>query len=104
MVRWLDVADVAQVTAEEGLPLEVEGLEIGLFLVDGTIVAVSNTCTHVGAPLTEGYIEGGDIMCPWHGAKFCLKTGKSHGPPAMSDLTRFETRIEANRVLLALPE
>ncbi|MCB1044946.1 MAG: Rieske 2Fe-2S domain-containing protein [Acidobacteria bacterium] len=98
MERWVDVAGVADL--DECLAVQVGELEIGLFRSKSGIHAVSNSCTHVGAPLTDGYITGDDVLCPWHGAKFCLKTGASHGPPAMSGLRVFVTKISGDRILV----
>lgn len=41
----------------------------------GKIYAVSNLCTHYGAPLVTGALGDGRVRCPWHGACFDLKTG-----------------------------
>lgn len=102
MSTWVAVAETKDLVDGEGMAVEVQGQEIGIFCVSGTYFAVSNTCTHVGAPLTEGYVEGDHVMCPWHGAKFCLKTGASQGPPAMGDLNVFAVRSNNDRLELLL--
>jgi nitrite reductase/ring-hydroxylating ferredoxin subunit len=56
---------------------QVEGQEdIVVANVDGTICAMRGICNHAGGPLGEGMIEGQIIACPWHGAKWDVKTGK----------------------------
>ena len=43
--------------------------------VDGTVYAMRGLCNHAGGPLGEGTLEGSCITCPWHGAKWDVKTG-----------------------------
>jgi nitrite reductase/ring-hydroxylating ferredoxin subunit len=50
--------------------------EIVLANVDGTISAMRGQCNHAGGPLAEGTLEGSIITCPWHGAKWDVKTGQ----------------------------
>jgi nitrite reductase (NADH) small subunit len=43
--------------------------------VDGVYSAMDNTCLHRGGPLGQGMIEGGKVICPWHGWAWDVKTG-----------------------------
>ena len=56
--------------------------------------AIEDVCTHDGAELTGGEIEGAEIICPRHGARFCLRTGEALTPPAYEPVRVFETKIE----------
>lgn len=48
---------------------------------DGSITAIGARCTHRGAPLVEGTLEGNSLTCPWHGSQFEIPTGKlTRGP------------------------
>ncbi len=60
--------------------------------------AIEDVCTHDGEPLTGGEIEGDEIVCPRHGARFCLRTGEALTPPAYEPVRVYETRIEAGRL------
>ncbi len=93
MENWVKVLANTELMNNNCAAVSVGDLEIGIFRVNDQLFAVSNTCTHIGAPLTEGYIEGMDVMCPWHGAKFCLKTGASRGAPAETDLVSYPVRL-----------
>jgi len=68
--------------------------------VGGKLHAITNKCTHRGGPLNEGELEGSTIICPWHGGKFDLATGKVVSPPPMKDATSFNVKVEGNDVLL----
>ena len=73
--------------------LEVEGVEVALFNVGGELFAIEDVCTHDGGPLGEGEIEGEEIICPRHGARFSLRTGEVLAPPAYEALPVYEVRL-----------
>ena len=60
--------------------------------------AIEDVCTHDGAELTGGEIEGAEIICPRHGARFCLRTGEALTPPAYEPVRVFPTRIDDGRL------
>ncbi len=60
--------------------------------------AIEDVCTHDGAELTGGGIEGTEIICPRHGARFCLRTGQALTPPAYEPVKVFETKIADGRL------
>ena len=56
--------------------------------------ALENQCSHAFKPLTDAKINNGIIECPFHGGRFCIKTGDHLSPPAFKGITTFLTRIE----------
>jgi nitrite reductase (NADH) small subunit len=66
--------------------------------VDGVIHAMENTCLHRGGPLGEGVIEGGKVICPWHGWAWDPKTGQA-GPPD-AKVAVYPVKVEGNDVLI----
>jgi nitrite reductase (NADH) small subunit len=66
--------------------------------VDGEIYAMENTCLHRGGPLGEGVIEGGKVICPWHGWAWDPKTGQA-GPPD-AKIAVYPVKIEGGDVLI----
>lgn len=93
--------------------VEIGGIEIGLFLVNGHVIAWRNLCPHAAAPVCEGrvcgtrldsdvyeYIYGRDreiLRCPWHGWEFQLTTGEHLGQSGLK-LRGYEAGIEDGRV------
>jgi nitrite reductase/ring-hydroxylating ferredoxin subunit len=73
----------------------VEGQKIALFRVGEAFHALSDTCTHRGGPLSEGTVEGAEVTCPWHGARFDIKTGAVLGPPAGREVRSYPVRVPA---------
>jgi nitrite reductase/ring-hydroxylating ferredoxin subunit len=77
MILRQRVARLADIPEGTGLQVEVGGHTIALFRRGATVHALGNACPHMGAPLSDGYVEGGTVVCPWHGWVFDLKTGVS---------------------------
>ena len=64
--------------------IEVGDKEIALFNYKGNFYAIDNTCPHRGAPLGEGRIEEGILICPNHEWRFELKSGWCPQNPELS--------------------
>ena len=82
MADYVKVATTNEIEPGKARLFDVKGKPIALFNVDGQFFAVDNACTHRGGPLAEGEISGHDVTCPWHGARFEVRTGELVGPPA----------------------
>ena len=63
--------------------------------VGGEVFAVSDTCTHARISLSGGCLEGRQIVCPWHGAMFDLKTGRATCGPAYGDLQTYKVTVDS---------
>jgi nitrite reductase/ring-hydroxylating ferredoxin subunit/uncharacterized membrane protein len=66
----------------------------------GGLCAISSTCSHLGGPLDEGTRDGDVVVCPWHGSRFDLCSGRVVEGPAVFDQPRFETRVADGQVLV----
>lgn len=64
----------------------------------GEICAISAVCTHMGGPLEEGRREGDTIVCPWHGSRFELCTGKPLDGPAVFHQPGYEVRVRGGQI------
>jgi 3-phenylpropionate/trans-cinnamate dioxygenase ferredoxin subunit len=84
----------------------VDGKQVGLFNVRGTIYAIGNICTHAYAELHDGYVDDDDctVDCPLHGARFDLKTGAHFTLPAVADVARYQVTLDATHILIAPSE
>jgi nitrite reductase/ring-hydroxylating ferredoxin subunit len=80
-------------------------IPIAVYNVGGEFYATADTCTHELSSLSEdGYIDGDEVECGWHYAKFCIKTGAVTMPPATKPLATYEVRIADGAVHVVVPD
>ena len=101
MSEFTKIADAADLPPGTAMSAEFLGKTVALFNVGGAVYAIADACTHVGAPLSEGEVDGTVVTCPLHGATFELTTGDVTGPPAASSVTRYEVRVEGDAIQVA---
>ena len=100
MSKLIKVAETKDVSPGTAKVVQAEGRSIALFNVAGTFHAIDNTCPHRGGPLGEGELADEVVTCPWHGAKFNVKTGEVLGPPARQGVQSFPVTVQGNDVLV----
>lgn len=93
MAEFVKVASTNEVAPGTALFVNIDGKDIALFNIGGTFFAIDNACSHEEGPLAEGEIEGFEVTCPWHGARFDVRTGEALCPPAYEDLRRYDVRV-----------
>jgi 3-phenylpropionate/trans-cinnamate dioxygenase ferredoxin subunit len=87
---------------EAGKLVEVSGQSVAVFNIAGQYYAIENTCPHRGGPLAEGMMAGEEVICPWHGARFDVKTGAVMGPPAQQGVKSFPARVNGSDLEIEL--
>ena len=98
MNEWITVVRVEELAPGERRVVGVDDTQIVVFNLDGQYYAIENVCTHDGGQLTGGTVEGDQIVCPRHGARFCLRTGAALSAPAYEPINTFPVRIENGMV------
>lgn len=84
--------------------VEVCDRPVALFHVAGRFWATDDMCSHDGGPLAEGRLEDFTIVCPRHGARFDIRTGRVLSMPATRDITAHEVKVEGDDVLIRVKE
>ena len=103
MTKEALVAKVNDLQEGDMKEVEVDGLKILLTKFQGKFHAVGGECPHYGGPLAEGVRVGEHVTCPWHQARFHISTGDLVDPPSLDALTRFETKMEGENVIVVIP-
>ena len=94
------VAALSDLGDEDALAVDGEP-KIVLYRVGDEVFATQYFCTHAEAPMDDGWVdEDCTVECPWHAAKFDLRTGKALCAPASVDLKTYPVRIEDDDVLV----
>ena len=105
MSDFKTVAKVGDIPDGEGRPYEVNGVIVAVFNVGGEYSAIDDTCPHQGAPLSEGYVEGEGVTCPWHAWRFSVKDGRwLDNPTSKLKVETFEVRVEGNEIQVKVPD
>lgn len=91
--KWRKALPEAELVDGQPAKAEVHGEQVFILKLGGHISAMANHCGHMGGPLTEGEIDDGAVVCPWHGSTFRLADGCVLRGPAAQPQPVFETRI-----------
>ena len=98
--NWVRVTN-ADLPAGEMRAVDVGRTSIAVFhLADGSWHAIGNECTHEYALLTDGWLEGHEVECPLHAAKFDVRTGKALCAPASGAVPVYPVRIDGDAVMV----
>jgi 3-phenylpropionate/trans-cinnamate dioxygenase ferredoxin subunit len=81
---------------------EIDDHFVVVFHVGGQFYAVEDLCTHDGGELGQGLLDGFQIACPRHGARFDIRTGKVLSMPATSDTSSHEVKVEDGTVFVKI--
>lgn len=95
------VGSVGDIEEGSGIAVDVFDRRIAIFLYRGRYYALDETCPHRGAPLHEGCIEAGVVVCPWHQWQFSLEDGCSPVNP-LSRVGCYAVRAEGNDLILSV--
>lgn len=102
MAEFVQVARLADLPDPSHQLFEVEDHVVVLAHLGGQLFCIDDICTHDGGPLSDGGIDGHEIACPRHGAKFDLRTGKALTMPATEDTLAHEVKVEDGMVYVRL--
>jgi 3-phenylpropionate/trans-cinnamate dioxygenase ferredoxin subunit len=96
MSRFVKAARADEIPLGQKKIVEVDGTLVVVVNLDGVLYAVEDVCTHDGGPLGEGKLDGCELICPRHGARFDVRTGM----PAIAPAPTYEVRVQDGDVLV----
>lgn len=97
---WVDVGAADSVSESASFSTEVDGVALVIVRCGRELYAVEDRCTHDGESLGGAQVENCQIICPRHGAQFCLRTGEALTPPAYEALRTYRVREQDGRILV----
>ena len=103
-LEFVVVATVDEIEDGERLIVEIDSAPIAIFNIAGKYFAIGDVCSHDDGPVAEGELDGNEIECPRHGARFLLDSGKVLTLPAVVDIPAYPVRVEGDEILIGLPE
>ena len=92
---------VSDITSGKMIMVSTDGKDILVTNVDGNYYAVDDTCTHAGASLSEGSLDGSTVTCPWHGSTWDCKSGKMFAfGVQLNDLPSYKVTVESDEIFV----
>ncbi|MGB7251912.1 MAG: FAD-dependent oxidoreductase [Phormidesmis sp.] len=70
---------------------------------EGKFWAIAAHCSHYGAPLVDGVLQGDRVVCPWHNACFSVQSGVQLEPPGCDDLAQYAVEVDSGALYVKLP-
>lgn len=92
------ITTVGTVPPGKGRAFLVDGRDLAVFNVDGRFYVIDDVCSHEGAPLSDGRLEGTKVICPWHEAEFDVTTGRALCLPAVEDVPSLPVFINGDAI------
>jgi 3-phenylpropionate/trans-cinnamate dioxygenase ferredoxin subunit len=102
MTTWQRVAQVGEIPPERVAVFAVGDHDVAVCNVGGALYAIDDVCTHDGGALDQGELEGEEIECPRHGARFDVRTGAATQLPAFEPVETHEVRVEGEDILVGV--
>jgi nitrite reductase/ring-hydroxylating ferredoxin subunit len=103
MMGRIIAGKITDIPVGKMIKVSVDSKEIMVANVGGDYCALDDSCTHSGASLSEGKLDGCKVICGWHAAEFDCKTGKLVKFPAkIRDLSTYKVVIESDNVFLEM--
>ncbi|NBT59624.1 Rieske (2Fe-2S) protein [bacterium] len=98
------VATLPEIPVGNSKCIEVQGKMIAVFHTFQGWFALDERCSHRGGPLSEGKVDNHQVTCPWHQARFDLRSGQCLSNQKLSTLRSYKVVLEGEQVKIELPD
>jgi 3-phenylpropionate/trans-cinnamate dioxygenase ferredoxin subunit len=102
-LEYIGVGSAADLPPGERLFVQVDELTIVVFNIAGKLFAIRDVCSHDDGPLGDGELDGEQVICPRHGARFDVRTGKVLALPAVVDIPAYPVRVVEGEIEVGVP-
>jgi 3-phenylpropionate/trans-cinnamate dioxygenase ferredoxin subunit len=102
-IQFYPVGELADLEDGEQIFVEIGDVDLVIFQIADQVFAIGDVCSHDGAPLGEGEIEDFEVICPRHGARFDIRSGKATALPAVEDIPAYPVRINEGQIEVGVP-
>lgn len=102
MSDFVTVARLSELSGNTLLPVELDGVKLVLARTGDRVHALHDQCSHEEFPLSDGELDGNQVTCLLHGARFDLETGAARALPAVRPVRVYECRVEGDEIQVRL--
>ena len=105
-MAWIPVCPVEELPPGEMKLVHAGLVAVGVYNLDGELLALEDRCSHDDGPLCEGDWDPdeGVVICPRHGSNFDIRTGQPLTLPAFEPVETYPVRVEAGTIEVEIPE
>lgn len=100
---FVTIGPVEEMGESDRFFIEVDGRPIVVFNISGEFFAVGDVCSHDDGPLGDGELSDYEVICPRHGAKFDVRTGKALTLPAVVEIPAYPVRVNEGQIEIGIP-
>jgi 3-phenylpropionate/trans-cinnamate dioxygenase ferredoxin component len=101
-IEFIPVGSVKELKEGQRLFIDIDNNPIVNLNIAGKYYAIADVCSHDDGPVGEGMLEGFEIICPRHGARFDIRTGKALALPAFVDIPAYPVRLVGDQIEIGL--
>ncbi len=98
MADLIALCDTDAVSEDAALRVEHDGQDYAVYLYEGQYYVTADLCTHGPGYMSEGFIEGCEVECPFHQGKFNFITGAPTSPPCTEALKVWKVTVQSDKV------
>ena len=102
-MEFIPVGSVNELREGQRLFIEIDETPIVILNIAGKYFAVADVCSHDDGPVGEGNIEGFEMICPRHGARFDIRSGRALALPAFVDIPAYPVRMVGDQIEVGIP-
>lgn len=96
--EWIELARVGEIADQGCKRCDLDDKPIAIYNLAGEYFAIEDRCSHDDGDLADGWVENGCAVCPRHGARFDIRSGRVMAPPAYEDIHAFPVRVVAGAI------
>lgn len=100
----IKAARVQDIQENQLLTVDTPAGSVVVTRLGSDLCAFQNACSHDDNPLDDGRIEGEEVVCARHGARFNVRTGRVCRMPATSDIEVYPVRLQGEDVFVEVPD
>jgi len=100
--EYVEIGPANEIESGERIFVEIDGQPIVILNITGELFGIGDLCTHDDGPLGDGAVQGYEVACPRHGAKFDVRTGKALTLPAVVDIPTYPVRVINGQVEIGI--
>lgn len=102
-IEYVEVGPVDDLPSGERMFIEIDEYHMVIFNVAGNLYAIGDVCSHDYGPVGDGEVDGMEIICPRHGARFDIRDGKVTALPATEDIPAYPVRVRNGQIEVGVP-